>query len=79
MITRKLYNSAMRLAEHRESAKYYESLLIEVLSDEASTRGSWKELAATIGVSQQFLSDVRHGRRDVSERLLCKIVKAGAK
>lgn len=41
----------------------------------SSYHGSMRDVSARMGISQQYLSDVRHGRRKFSDRLVEKLGK----
>jgi transcriptional regulator with XRE-family HTH domain len=50
-------------------------VLVTLLSVHTATGGSMKELADKSGISEQHLSDLKRGRRDMSEGVAEKLAK----
>jgi hypothetical protein len=65
--------AARKLRDYRAGGKAPESDIVAALN-QACDRDGVTVLAAGIGVSKQYLSDVRRGRRAVSDKLLVAII-----
>lgn len=44
--------------------------LLQLLADRKAQTGTWAGLAASLGVSAQYLNDVKEGRREPGPKLL---------
>jgi len=64
-----LYSAAKSLRAYRAGGTLLEADILNAL-DDACLRESAKYLASIIGISEQYLSDLRRGRRPVSNKLL---------
>ena len=68
-----LDSAALTLLDYRRRGSPFETQFVTALN-EACTRSSGKAIAEALGVSNQYLSDVKRGRRRVSDKLLVRIV-----
>jgi transcriptional regulator with XRE-family HTH domain len=68
-----LLQAANKLLDYRRRGAPLEVRFVAAL-DEACARSSAKALAEAIGISEQYLSDIRRGRRPVSDGMLHKVV-----
>jgi DNA-binding phage protein len=77
-MTSLLYRKAQKLIAYREAMRPLEKeFLAALLTEVKSRRGAAKLLAHNLGISEQYLSDVCKGRRDVSDAILTAVVEAG--
>lgn len=70
--------AAKKLRAYREGGAELESRFRAAL-DQAASAGTAKELAKAFGMSQQYLSDIRQGRRAVSDKVLKTITEKYAR
>ncbi len=78
MIQPILHRHATRLSTKRKEAIDLELSLRASINDCISEHGSAKVMADAIGVSPQYLCDVKFGRRNISDSVLEKLIKAGS-
>lgn len=78
MIPSTLHRHATKLSFKRKEAVVLEAVLRASINDCISKHGSARVLADAIGVSQQYLCDVKFGRRNISDSVLEKLIKAGS-
>ncbi len=62
-----------RVSKDREKVRSSEQKAVSEIRRLLSNGTSAAELARTLGVSQQYLSDVRHGRRTFGRKLFTKL------
>lgn len=67
---------ARKLREARDGLRIVESIVLDYINDTIEP-GDAKPFALTLGVSPQYLCDVRAGRRGISDRLLAKLCERG--
>lgn len=71
-------NIAIQLQRSRRQSDALEEKLQKAIAEFLSDRSRAAEWAREIGVTPQYLSDIRHGRRKISDAVLAKILDAGA-